>query len=150
VSRAPTWTPPDGMVPDVARQWRAFYSHAQRRYGLAPEQYRLLYLAQMGRCWICRKARGIHPDDPRGTGGRRLAVDHNHLTGAVRGLLCSGGDRTCNRIIGWLNADALRRAADYLDRPPARVLLAAEMASDLPMERRVELATAVLWRDGAV
>jgi hypothetical protein len=49
-------------------------------------------------------------------------VDHNHLTGAVRGLLCTGGDKTCNRIIGWLDSAALRRAAEYMVFPPAAVL----------------------------
>jgi hypothetical protein len=96
-------------------------------YGVTPEQYRRLYLAQKGRCWICRKAKGIHPDDPRGTGSRRLGIDHNHVTGAVRGLLCTGGDKTCNRIIGWLNAYQLRRAASYLEGGgPAAVLRYAD------------------------
>jgi len=109
------WTPPEGMSPRVVAEWRAFYRKALDTYGVTPEAYRAVYLAQRGRCWICRKATGKHPDDPSGRGGRRLGIDHNHATGAFRGLLCSGGDKTCNRIIGWLPAPALRRAADYLD-----------------------------------
>lgn len=117
------WTPPAGMPPVVVKAWRAFYRAALDTYGLTPDQYRLLYIAQKGRCWICRKAKGKHPDDPYATGtGRRLAIDHNHVTGQVRGLLCSGGDKTCNRIIGWLDRAALQRAVAYLDGPPARVL----------------------------
>lgn len=118
------WTPPDGMNRKVVSEWRAFYRRTLDLYGVTPEFYRDLYLAQKGRCWICRTATGKNPDDPHGRGGRRLGVDHNHVTGAVRGLLCTGGDKTCNRIIGWLNAPALRRAADYLDgtRTPGLVV----------------------------
>lgn len=129
------WTPPADMVTTVARDWATFYRACYKNYGLRPEQYRALYLAQAGRCFICRTAKGKHPDDPKGTGGRRLGVDHNHALGdnlaAVRGLLCSGGDRTCNRIIGWLGQPALERAAGYLSLPPARRVLTA-LAADWP------------------
>jgi len=121
------WTPPVGMSTGVASGWRAFYRAARDNYGVTPRFYRALYLAQMGRCYICRTARGKHPDDPKGTGGRRLGIDHNHAIGprieAVRGLLCTGGDRTCNRIIGWLDAGQLERAVDLLTDPPAQKLL---------------------------
>jgi hypothetical protein len=109
------WTPPAGMRSRVVTEWRQFYCKALDTYGVTPAQYQWLYRLQKGRCWICRAAKGKHPDDPRGLGGRRLGIDHNHITGQVRGLLCTGGDKTCNRIIGWLPAPALRRAADYLD-----------------------------------
>jgi len=119
------WSPPEGMKAHHVKAWRAFYSACIDNYGVTPAEYRLLYVAQKGRCWICRTARGIHPDDPKAHGSRRLAIDHDHVTGAVRGLLCSGGDKTCNRIIGWLAAPQLQRAADYLKSragQPARVL----------------------------
>ena len=49
---------------------------------------------------------------------RALAVDHDHLTGQVRGLLCF----TDNRLLlgRGITAKRLRAAADYLDRygPP--------------------------------
>jgi hypothetical protein len=108
------WTPPAGMASRDVTAWRAFYSRLIDVYALQPADYRLLYIAQRGRCWICRTAKGIHPDDPKAAGFRRLGVDHDHATGAVRGLLCTGGDKTCNRIIGWLGPNALDRAAAYL------------------------------------
>jgi len=152
------WTPPAGMSSTVVSAWRTFYRRClsgEAGYTITPAQYRQLYVAQKGRCWICRKARGIHPDDPRGTGTRRLGVDHNHLTGQVRGLLCTGGDKTCNRIIGWLDHAALERAVGYLERPPARVLAwirdqeerANRGGIGLDQESLDGLATAYLWGD---
>lgn len=144
------------MKPAVVASWRAFYRKAvsgEAGYTITPTDYRRLYVAQKGRCWICRKARGVHPDDPAGRGSRRLGVDHNHVTGAVRGLLCTGGDKTCNRIIGWLDAAALQRAADYVSSPPARALavverdrLDAALAGVQLTETELDdLAHAVLW-----
>lgn len=138
------WTQPPQMTSAVAASWRAFYRRTLDVYGITPEQYRLLYIAQKGRCWICRKVRGIHPDDPKGAGSRRLGVDHNHATGAVRGLLCTYGDKSCNRVIGFLDHAALLRAARYLRTPPALVL--AEVAHLAPADREA-CATAWLWGD---
>jgi hypothetical protein len=123
-----TWTPPAGMDKPIASGWRTFYRHVFNTYGITPEEYRAIYLAQRGRCYVCRSARGVHPDDPRGRGGRRLAVDHNHAVGyrrsAVRALVCSGGDRTCNRILGWLNTpEAFQRGAQVLAEAPAQHVL---------------------------
>lgn len=136
------WTPPEGMLPKVASEWRAFYRAALVRYDVTPKRYLQLYLLQRGRCWICRKATGKHPLDPKGRGGRRLGIDHNHTTGVVRGLLCSGGDKTCNRIIGWLDAPALRRAAAYLDGSATPNIVLAQ-----GNEYDEAWAKAVLWGD---
>jgi hypothetical protein len=155
------WEPPEGMRPDVAKAWRAFYANAasgKDGYSITPWQYRMLYIAQKGRCWVCRVAMGIHPDDPDGNGTRRLGVDHNHVTGAVRGLLCTGSlePRTCNRLIEWYTPEALARAAEYKRRPPARVLIELETArrqaaaaGETPMTDADQeaLAVAFLWRD---
>ncbi len=117
------WTPPAGMDKATANSWRTFYWNIRTAYGMTPQDYRDLYVAQHGCCYICRVAKGKNPDDPKGRGGRRLGVDHNHALGntrgAVRGLLCTGGDRTCNRIIGWLSVTQLKRAVEYLEEPPA-------------------------------
>lgn len=79
-------------------------------YGLKPGDYDKIYAVQGGRCPICQRATGK---------AKRLAVDHNHATGEVRGLLCGH----CNeKIVGYLRDDpkAFARAIDYLLNPPAR------------------------------
>jgi len=124
------WTPPPGMTPKVVTEWRAFYRAALDNYDVTPRDYRDMYIAQHGTCYICRKAVGKNPDDPSGRGGRRLGIDHNHVSGQVRGLLCSGGDKTCNRIIGWLTPTALRRAVTYLETEPARAVQDARQVID--------------------
>ncbi len=152
------WTPPEGMSPQVVSAWRRFYGKALDLYGITPAEYRLLYVAQKGRCWICRLAKGVHPDDPKGRGTRRLGVDHDHVTGDVRGLLCTGGDKTCNRTIGWHTAPALDRAAAYLrarNGQPARVLdevrrqvgEAEGVGVQLTQDEVDRLAQHYLWRD---
>lgn len=111
----------------VERKSRQTRSHARNtatRYGLTPEQYSALYEAQGRHCAICQKATGAT---------RRLSVDHDHQCDAghppergcpqcIRGLLCA----VCNRIlIGRYDTDALKRAVDYLENPPARKVLSA-------------------------
>lgn len=62
-----------------------------------------MLLKQDGHCAVC-------PSIPK---KRRLAVDHNHKTGKIRGLLCY----RCNYSIGYLRDSSIlaRRIADYLD-----------------------------------
>lgn len=91
------------------RSVRQHGSYVETTYGITGEQYWALYEAQGGRCYICQRASGKT---------RRLAVDHDHDTGFVRGLLC----KPCNRdVLGHLrdSINALWRAILYLRRPPA-------------------------------
>lgn len=84
-----------------------------RVYGLAPGDYERLLAAQGGSCAVSKC---------RATGkSKRLAVDHDHRTGEVRGLLCS----THNRLIGLHRDDpeSFRSIAAYLESPPARLVL---------------------------
>ena len=56
-------------------------------YKLTPEQYAALLAAQSGACAICRR---------KPQANKRLAVDHCHVTGVVRALLCT----YCNVTVG--------------------------------------------------
>jgi hypothetical protein len=130
------WEPPAGMPSGVRTAWRTFYREAWNNYGVTAAFYRQMYLAQSGRCYICRIAKGIHPDDPNGRGGRRLGIDHSHAIGnrieAVRGLLCTGSldPKTCNRLIAVYSYGQLERATRYLTTPPAQVLRAFAGSQD--------------------
>ncbi len=77
----------------------------RREFGLSVDDYNLLLESQNGVCALCGK-----PDPD----GKRLAVDHCHAEGHVRGLLC----RTCNTALGLFedNPDLLRKAAEYVER----------------------------------
>jgi DNA-binding transcriptional MerR regulator len=59
----------------------------RQNFGLTIEQYADMLSEQDGVCAICH---GINAS------GRRLAVDHDHVTGKIRGLLCS----QCNTSLG--------------------------------------------------
>lgn len=75
----------------------------KRKYGITAEQYGEMLAAQAGGCAICAR--------PPKT--RRLAVDHNHKTGKVRGLLCY----RCNgQLIRDHTLESLRRAVAYLEK----------------------------------
>jgi len=62
-------------------------------YHMTLEDYEKMHEKQGGLCAVCRK-----PNDS----GNRLGVDHNHETGAVRGLLCF----KCNTALGLLDDKA--------------------------------------------
>lgn len=72
--------------------------------------YERLFAVQDGCCGICRKTpQGIAALTGRPL--RRLDIDHDHRTLAIRGLLCRG----CNmRLRKGLDADWLEGAANYL------------------------------------
>lgn len=81
----------------------------QRRFGITRHEYAELFHRQNGVCAICAK-----PETATRNGKvKALAVDHNHTTGKIRGLLCSD----CNTGIGKLKDDrnVLLSAVKYLD-----------------------------------
>lgn len=80
-------------------------------YGITLIEYEEMCAKQNGRCAICKQVQE-HPDRWKSP-YRRLRVDHDHVTGKVRGLLC----HHCNAGIGHLkdDPDVLRAAVRYLD-----------------------------------
>lgn len=96
----------------LARQKKTPKALANRRrralkqfYGISPDEFEALFVAQGGHCALC-------PRTAADQAGRGLHVDHCHVTGRVRGLLCS----SCNRGLGHLGDDeaGLLRALAYV------------------------------------
>lgn len=84
-----------------------------KRMGTTPEWFNSKMESQKGLCAICR-----HPEyHPVRAGGklRSLAIDHNHKTGEVRGLLCCKCNQSLHLIekhgYGWAQA-----AVEYLQQ----------------------------------
>jgi hypothetical protein len=75
-----------------------------KKYGLTKEQFDQMFEVQKGLCAICKfdLLKGIYG----------VAVDHDHVTGKVRGLLC----HPCNRGLGQFqdSENLLEQAIHYL------------------------------------
>lgn len=95
------------------REWYAanpnygFERNLMLQYGLTFEGYEALLSQQGGVCGCCSTSEPGGRDD-----NKRFYVDHDHGTGAVRGLLC----HKCNMGIGLLgdDVDGLTAALAYL------------------------------------
>ncbi len=95
------------------RRWKAnnperMYRHLRAgslkfHYGLSLDQYDQMLRDQNGACAIC------HRVETRMNRGRvvPLSVDHDHETGAVRGLLCG----RCNSLLTFVENEQLHQAA---------------------------------------
>lgn len=95
---------------DKANCERNYYKYILKQYGLTKDDYQILVRRSSGLCEICR-----NPPVSR----VRLAIDHDHETGKVRGLLCD----KCNTAIGKLgdSTGSLFSAIDYLCRHDSNV-----------------------------
>ena len=71
-------------------------------YGISEDEFDQMMINQESKCYICKG----------NNGSIALCIDHDHLTGKVRGLLCN----KCNRGLGLFSDDLvlLKRAMDYL------------------------------------
>lgn len=74
----------------------------RKRFGITSDQFDRMLRRQKGVCGLCKGP----------PGARQFAVDHDHVSGSVRGLLCRG----CNVGIGNLKDDPklLEKAAGYI------------------------------------
>lgn len=92
-----------------------------KKYGLSVEDYAAMFEKQHGACAICKRPETLrHHSNGR---IKSLAVDHDHETGDVRGLLCGA----CNMGIGNLDEDCERMlsAIAYIERYRSRLRLVA-------------------------
>ncbi len=109
---------------DHPEQWARIQraNRLRRLYGMSLDDYEARLREQGGRCAICG---GTDPQQKAGPNGASdFVVDHDHSTGAVRGLLCGG----CNTGLGLFRDDPVRleAALRYLARSQGSCCLRCE------------------------
>jgi hypothetical protein len=84
--------------------------HLMSKYGITLEEYEYMLASQGGGCALCSRT----AEEAQGGEGRALVVDHCHLTGRVRGVLCN----RCNLGLASLESSPgwYELASDYLAR----------------------------------
>lgn len=85
--------------PELAEAYRQRY--VKSNYGITDTEYKEMFSAQGGRCAICGNE-----------SHKTLAIDHNHSTNQIRGLLCIN----CNTALGKFkdSPEVLQNAYQYL------------------------------------
>ena len=96
-----------GKVPEQVIDDVLYYHYDDLTKYLKERAYNQLFSLQNGKCAIC-----WFPEDKK-----KLAMDHNHKTGCIRGLLCS----KCNTMLGLAKDKdyILEKAAKYIDSKKA-------------------------------
>lgn len=96
------------LMSNIYRENKNVYKEKKliRTYGITLEEYNNMLLQQNELCAICGNKNLPNSGS--------LAVDHNHTTGKVRGLLCI----MCNRGLGnfYDNTEYLTKAIEYLNK----------------------------------
>ncbi len=100
-------------------RWREAHPDAdmnkyyKRKYGITMDDYNRMFVEQNGVCAICGKEEKTRRRK-KSSGNERLAVDHCHETGEIRGLLCF----KCNTAMGSLGdtRDHVMRVIHYLSK----------------------------------
>lgn len=100
-------------------------AYLRRTYNISEEDYDKMLVFQEGGCAVCS----------RPGASRRLHVDHDHGTGLVRGLLCF----QCNALLirRGITPARFRKAAVYLESPPAVAVLGERYGITGPTKKRV-------------
>lgn len=100
----------------MTKRDRATDLRMRRNYGLTLAEYTKVLKFQNNACAICK--RGVAEFK------NRLAIEHRHSDGLLRGLCCW----TCNKTLAVSldDAERLRNAASYLDRPPITTVFGLE------------------------
>lgn len=94
------------QIKNYNRTHKEMQKHRNLRFfhGISLEEYNVMFTAQNGLCRGCYR----HQSSVK----LAFAVDHDHATGKIRGLLCG----SCNTALGLVkdNPDILKRLMDYL------------------------------------
>jgi len=83
-----------------------------KKYGITLEDFWIMWFAYKGKCGICGITMKL-PENRQGQSLDVVAVDHDHKTGRVRGLLCNA----CNKGLGLFkdSIQNLDNAKEYLN-----------------------------------
>lgn len=94
----------------INKERRENFYYTARRHGLTQDEVAAMHAQQKGKCAICG---GMETRRDNKGDIARLAVDHNHETGQIRGLLC----HRCNHSLGGFQDSpaVIRKAASYLE-----------------------------------
>lgn len=86
------------------------------KYKLTVDDFDQMFIDQGGKCALCANLLQMTFDNRKHRGA---VIDHDHNTGKVRAILCSG----CNKALGFFNDDpiALRNAASYIEKHNAKI-----------------------------
>lgn len=89
----------------MTKKYQKLSKYYEKKYGITWQQRMEIWRKQGGRCAICKKHESYF--------SKRLAVDHDHSSGKVRGLACF----RCNKLlIGRHTLDTASRVFLYLLR----------------------------------
>lgn len=107
------WERDQEKLKEAHRRWREGNFEKRRSYmlkytfGISAEEYEELLEKQNYSCYICER--------PETVFAKKLAVDHDHITGEIRGLLC----HSCNKLVIGKQRDPniFLKAAEYLKGP---------------------------------
>lgn len=105
--------------------------HLFNTYGITRDEFNALLGKQGGGCAICGKKETALANNSKTV--MRLAVDHDHKTGKIRGLLCC----RCNHAIGQMLDDPkiIQNAVAYLSAAYTEALkYAGQLSMDLPAD----------------
>lgn len=96
-----------GYYQDPERKLKYRKAYIEKTFGIGYDLYEKMSTEQNNLCLICQQ-----PE--RSKMYKYLAVDHDHETGSIRGLLCNN----CNRALGLFGdcPQTLMRASLYLER----------------------------------
>lgn len=103
------WARNDRAKPSSRHREHIRNSHLKRNYGLTPEQRDEMFDSVDGKCELCG-----HEMMRRGKSQYGSVIDHDHVSGKMRGMICS----RCNTGLGKLGDSiaGLIKAVDYLAR----------------------------------
>lgn len=124
----------------VGSKERAADLRLRRHFHITLDEYNQIVEAQGRACAICGKE--WKPGD------KRLALDHDHNTGLIRGAICFW----CNKLLGMFQDNYVRlaAAAAYLTRPPAVAVLGKRytLPGRIGTKKRAKMLKSILERDG--